>query len=84
MLRHGGAPIWTALTVETGEITGISVPTGKVGPGPIRSLKLAFTTVTEVSPTFLQWPRFSDFDCTQIWDIPGPVVRERERERELY
>ena len=39
MLRHGGAPIWTALTVETGEITGISFPTGKVGPGPIRTLR---------------------------------------------
>ena len=39
MLRHGGAPIWTALTVKTGEITGISFPTGKVGPGPIRTLK---------------------------------------------
>jgi len=39
MLRHGGAPIWTALTVKTGEITGISVPTGKYGPGPIRTLK---------------------------------------------
>jgi hypothetical protein len=38
MLCHGGAPIWTALTVETGEITGISFPTGKVGPGPIRTL----------------------------------------------
>ena len=34
----GGAPIWTALTVETGEITGISFPTAKVGPGPIRTL----------------------------------------------
>jgi len=38
MLRHGGVPIWTALTVKTGEITGISFPTGKVGPGPIRTL----------------------------------------------
>ena len=38
MLCHGGAPIWTALTVKTGEITGISFPTGKVGPGPIRTL----------------------------------------------
>ena len=38
MLCHGGAPIWTALTVKTGEITGISIPTGKVGPGPIRTL----------------------------------------------
>ena len=38
MLCHGGAPIWTALTVETGEITGISIPTGKVGTGPIRTL----------------------------------------------
>ena len=38
MLRHGGAPIWTALTVKTGEITGISIPTAKVGPGPIRTL----------------------------------------------
>ena len=38
MLRHGGAPIWTALTVKTGEITGISVPTAKYGPGPIRTL----------------------------------------------
>jgi len=39
MLCHGGAPIWTALTVKTGEITGISFSTGKVGPGPIRTLK---------------------------------------------
>ena len=38
MLCHGGAPIWTALTVKTGEITGISFSTGKVGPGPIRTL----------------------------------------------
>ena len=38
MLRHGGATIWTALTVKTGEITGISIPTAKVGPGPIRTL----------------------------------------------
>jgi hypothetical protein len=28
---NGGAPIWTALAVKTGEITGISFPTGKVG-----------------------------------------------------
>ena len=39
MLRHGGAPIWTALTVKIVQITGISVPTGKVGPGPIRTLR---------------------------------------------
>ena len=31
MLRHGGAPIWTALAVKTGEI---SFPTGKYGPDP--------------------------------------------------
>ena len=40
MLCHGGAPIWTALTVKTGEITGISFSTGKVGPGPIRTLRV--------------------------------------------
>ena len=40
MLCHGGAPIWTALTVKTGEITGISFPTGKVGPGPIRTVRV--------------------------------------------
>ena len=43
MLCHGGAPIWTALTVKTGEITGISFSTGKVGPGPIRTLTLWIT-----------------------------------------
>ena len=47
MLRHGGAPIWTALTVKTGEITGISFPTAKVGPGPIRTLIKLFAHIDE-------------------------------------
>ena len=49
MLRHGGAPIWTALTVKTGEITGISFPTAKVGPGPIRTLKASPKFTTQIS-----------------------------------
>ena len=56
MLRHGGAPIWTALTVKTGEITGISFPTAKVGPGPIRTLIWTALTVETGEITGISFP----------------------------
>jgi len=32
MLRHGGAPIWTALSVKTGEITGTGISFPRTHP----------------------------------------------------
>ena len=72
MLCHGGAPIWTALTVETGEITGISFPTAKVGPGPIRTLR----PVRRVGIFFLEaispwWSRSQNHRIFLFQTFPG-------------
>ena len=39
-LTDGGAPIWTALTVKTGEIMGFLFRPEKLAQDPIRTLSL--------------------------------------------
>ena len=57
MLRHGGAPIWTGLTVKTGEITGIFCSIGKYGPRPIRTLNLLVVQILSSLQTISAPPR---------------------------